>query len=403
MINQSSEKRRLYLDHAATSFPKPPVVHEAMSSYALEVGASAGRGAYREALETGDMLLDCRRRLNRLFNGENPDHFIFTLNCTDALNLAMRGLVDPSRQKHVICTEIDHNSILRPLMAMQQRSWIDLTIVRVDPHTGLVDLDELRKSFQRNTRFVAITHASNVSGTIQPIREIGAIAREHDAILIVDAAQSAGHIDIDVQRDNIDVLCAPGHKGLLGPLGTGVLYIRPGVEKLMMNVREGGTGSLSEEPFQPDLMPDRFEAGSHNAIGIAGLSAAVQWILDQSVEQLRRHELALARTFLHGLQEIEGLRLLGPHDESNRIAVFSVRMPDLAPAELSAILESSFGILSRSGLHCAPLAHRAFGTIETGGTTRLSMGPFVTVKDVEFAFAALSEVASSLHATRRAR
>jgi cysteine desulfurase family protein len=401
MNAQTPESNRLYLDHAATSFPKPPAVHEAMRDHATRLGASAGRGAYREALETGDKLDECRKRLNRLFNGQNPNHFIFTLNCTDALNLAIRGLVDPRRRCHVICAQIDHNSILRPLISMRDRSWIDLTIVRIDPQTGNVDLDELRKSLRSDTRCITITHASNVSGTVQPIREIGRIAREHAVPLVVDAAQSAGHIDIDVQRDCIDLLCAPGHKGLLGPLGTGFLYIRPGVEKLLMNIREGGTGSLSEEPRQPDIMPDRFEAGSHNAIGIAGLSAALDWVLHQGIANLREHELGLMSEFLDGIQRIESLSLIGPNTVKDRVAVFSVRVDELAPAELSAILESSFGILSRSGLHCAPLAHEAFGTLATGGTTRLSLGPFVTVRDVKYAVDALSEIAGSVSVGRR--
>jgi selenocysteine lyase/cysteine desulfurase len=221
--------RRLYLDNAATSRPKPKAVHEAMARYATELGASAGRGAYLEAVETGELMNECRRRLNRLFHGERAEHFIFTLNCSDALNIAIKGLIDPYVKGHAICTYIDHNSILRPLRAMEERGWSQTTRVPVDGITGLVDPDEIRKAIRPDTRLIAITHVSNVTGTIQPIREIGRIAREAEIPFVVDAAQSAGHVPIDVQADGIDLLAAPGHKGLLGPLGTGFLYIRPGL------------------------------------------------------------------------------------------------------------------------------------------------------------------------------
>jgi cysteine desulfurase family protein len=386
--------RRLYLDNAATSYPKPRQVPEAMNAYMRDTGASAGRGAYQEALESAALLTECRRRLCRLFHGENPAHFVFTLNCTDALNLAMKGLVDPSRKSHVICTEIDHNSVLRPIQAMVERGWVDQTCVRIDPASGLLDPDDVRKAIRGDTRFIAVAHASNVIGTVQDIRRIGAIAREHGVPFILDAAQSAGHIPIDVQADHIDLLAAPGHKGLLGPLGTGFLYVRPGLESRLQPTREGGTGSLSEQPRQPDIMPDRYESGSHNAVGIAGLSQGVHWIMQQGIEQLAAHDLDLARTFIEGISDIPGLRYFGPQGIRSRIGVFSVRIDALDPHELSAILEASYGILTRPGLHCAPLVHRAIGTLDSGGTTRFSFGPFLGKQDVKFAADVLAEIAS---------
>ncbi|HSZ59380.1 MAG TPA: aminotransferase class V-fold PLP-dependent enzyme [Tepidisphaeraceae bacterium] len=385
--------RRLYLDNAATSFPKPPGVTEAMVRYAQELGASAGRGAYREALETGAMIGECRRRLNRLFNDQDPDHFVFTLNCSDALNLAIKGLVDPRENGHAICSRIDHNSILRPLRAMEENGWISATRVPVEGSTGLVDPEEIRKAIRRDTRLIALTHVSNVTGTVQPIREIGRIARGHGVPFIVDAAQSAGHLPIDVQADLIDLLAAPGHKGLLGPLGTGFLYIRAGLEKKLRPLKEGGTGSASESDRQPDFMPDRFESGSHNAIGIAGLSAALQWILDRGVEELALHDRQLTLTFIEGISDIEGLTYYGPRGPRHRTGVFSVRLEGYDPHELSAVLEGSYGILTRSGIHCAPLAHEAIGTASLGGTTRFSFGPFVTAQDVQFAADALAQIA----------
>jgi cysteine desulfurase family protein len=384
------------MDNAATSFPKPREVVGAMTRFMREVGASAGRGAYREAVEAGSFIAECRRRLCRLFNGERPENFIFTLNCTDSLNLAIKGIIDPSAPKaHVICAEIDHNSILRPIQAMVDRGWIEQTRVRIDPQTGLVDPDDVRKAIRQNTRLIAIGQASNVTGTVQPIRQIGAIARENAVPFLVDAAQSAGHVPIDVQADNIDLLAAPGHKGLLGPLGTGFLYIRPGMEKLVRPTREGGTGSVSEEPRQPDLMPDRYESGSHNAVGIVGLSEGIKWILEQGIETLAAADLDLVRTFIDGVSNIDGLTYYGPQGVKNRTGVFSVRIEGLDPHELSSILEASYGILTRSGIHCAPLIHQNLGTLESGGTTRFSFGPFLSKQDVKFATDVLAEVATS--------
>jgi cysteine desulfurase family protein len=384
----------LYLDNAATSFPKPRGVMEAMARYAAELGASAGRGAYQEAVETGAILTDCRRRLNRLFSGQNPDHFIFTLNCSDSLNLAIKGLIDPRDSGHAICTHIDHNSILRPLRAMEEYGWIETTRVPLESSSGLVDPDDIRKAIRPDTRLIAITHVSNVTGTIQPIRQIGQIAREAGVPFIVDAAQSAGHLPIDVQADLVDLLAAPGHKGLLGPLGTGFLYIRPGLERILRPLKEGGTGSVSELDRQPEFMPDKYESGSHNAIGIAGLNEGVRWIAEQTVEKLAAHELDLVRTFLDGI-DIEGLNCYGPPGVKHRTGVFSIRLEGYDPQELAALLETSYGTLTRAGIHCAPLAHEAIGTAASGGTTRLSFGPFVSRQDVQYATDALAQIAMS--------
>jgi cysteine desulfurase family protein len=383
------------MDNAATSFPKPLTVTDAMVRYARELGASAGRGAYAEAIETGSLITECRRRLNKLFNGQNPDHFIFTLNCSDALNLGIKGLIHPGQKSHAICTHIDHNSILRPLNALADDHLVDVTRVPVDGKTGLVDPDAIRKAIRPDTKLIAITHISNVTGTVQPIRLIGQIAREHDVPFIVDAAQSAGHVPIDVQADGIDLLAAPGHKALLGPLGTGFLYLRPGMERIVRTIREGGTGSVSEDDRQPDFLPDKYEPGSHNAIGIIGLSEGVKYVLDQTTEKLAAHDLDLVRVFLEGISNVDGLTSFGPQGVRNRVGVFSVRIDGYDPQELSAILESQFGILTRSGIHCAPLAHKAIGTLETGGATRFSFGPFLSKQDVKFATDALAEIAMS--------
>ena len=393
----NNEPRRLYMDNAATSFPKPPGVTEAMVRYATDLGASAGRGAYHEAVETGALIAQCRQRLNKLFHGENPNHFIFALNCSDALNLAIKGIVHHSslttHHSHCISSHIDHNSILRPLNALEDAGLVTQTRVPVDPSTGLVDPNDIKRAIRPDTRLIAITHASNVTGTVQPLREIGRIARERGIPFIVDAAQSAGHLPIDVQADLIDLLAAPGHKGLLGPLGTGFLYLRPGLEKQMTTLREGGTGSVSENDRQPDFLPDRFEPGSHNAIGIIGLSEGVKWVTERTVERLAAHELDLTRTFIDGASDVDGLTYFGPRGVKNRCGVFSVRVEGFEPYELAAVLESQYGILTRPGLHCAPLAHAALKTTDCGGTTRLSFGPFLSVQDVKYATDALAEIA----------
>ena len=374
---------RLYLDNAATSFPKPDAVTEAMTDYAQRLGASPARGAYDEAKEAGRLVRQCRERLCELIGGQSADHIIFTLNTTDALNLAIRGLV--RQGDHLITTDFDHNSVLRPFHALEQRGTAHQTRVACDGETGLVDPEAIRQAIRPETRLIAIVHGSNVTGTLQPVREIGRIAREHDIPLIVDAAQSIGHLPIDVQRDHIDLLAFPGHKGLLGPLGTGGLYIRPGLEKRLQTVREGGTGSISEQPVQPEFMPDRFESGSHNAIGLIGLSEGVKWILDQGIDNLWAHEQRLIDLMLQGLdpEHTPGLTLFGPPTRDHRCGVFSIRIEGYdQPLKLSETLEQQFGILTRSGVHCAPLAHETVGTRQCGGTTRFSLGPFVTEEDV---------------------
>jgi selenocysteine lyase/cysteine desulfurase len=291
---------------------------------------------------------------------------------------------------------LDHNSVLRPFNALADQMGAGQTRVECEPHTGLVDPDDIRKAIRPDTRLIAIVHGSNVTGTMQPIREVGRIAREHDIPFVVDAAQTLGHVPIDVEADCIDLLAAPGHKGLLGPLGTGVLYIRPGMEQRLVTTKEGGTGSVSEIDSQPDFMPDRFEPGSHNAIGIIGLSEGVKWILDRGVDELWRHEFELIATMIEGLSEtgaMPGLTLYGPQTVAHRCGVFSVRVDGFDhPQALSDKLEQDYGILTRSGIHCAPLAHKTFDTHAVNGMTRFSFGPFLSKLDVMFATDALGQI-----------
>ena len=388
-----SEATRIYLDNAATSFPKPPGVLAAMTDYAQRLGVGAGRGAYAEALDAGETLLACRREIAELINAPDPRGIIFTLNCTDALNLALRGLIDPFNPGHVVCSALDHNSVLRPIHAMARQWHLAFDIVPADPRETLLDPAAVRRAIRPETQYVVLTHASNVTGAIQPLAEIAAVCRTAGVPLIVDAAQSMGHMPIDVQEHGIDLLAAPGHKGLLGPLGTGVLYVSPAMAGRLRPLREGGTGSRSHEPEQPADLPDRFESGTHNAIGIAGLLAGVRWLRGQGPDRLLAHERALAEMFLKGIEGIPGLTRYGPRDPARRVGVISLRLEGFDPQELSAALESGYGILTRSGIHCAPLLHRLIGTLAAGGTTRFSVGPFTTPQDIHRATQALAELA----------
>lgn len=393
--------RRLYFDNAATSFPKPHRVHDAMFRYATEVGASPGRGAYAEAREGGRLITLCRQRINTLINGQDPDHVVFTLNATDALNLAIKGIVanrrvaGPHQHVHLVTTAMEHNSVLRPFNALIEHDpAIEWTCVTGDPVTGLVDPADIARVLRPDTALVAVIHASNVTGTLQPVAEIGRLCRERSVPLLVDAAQSLGHVPIDVQDMNIDLLAFPGHKGLLGPLGTGGLYLKPGLEQHVLPLREGGTGTVSESDIHPEAMPQRYEPGSHNTVGIVGLCEGVGWILDRGIETVHAHEQRLIATMLDGLRDLP-LRLIGPQGTDHRVGVFSVAHESIPPSELADLLEQQHGVLVRPGLHCAPRAHALMGTLpDTGqvGTVRFSFGPFLTEDDVAYTCSALRDI-----------
>ena len=382
---------RIYFDNAATSFPKPDCVHEAMARYARGVGASAGRGAYREAGEAGEIIDAARKSVGELINAGDANHIIMMLNCTEGLAVAIKGVVTEPGD-HVITTRMEHNSVLRPLGALQEQMGIEVTYIPADG-TGLVDPDEFRRAVRPNTKLIALVHGSNVCGTVEDVAAVGEIAREFDVAYLVDAAQTVGHLPIDVETMAVDMMAFPGHKGLLGPLGTGLLYVRPGFEKRLRTLIEGGTGSRSEVAKQPDFMPDRFEAGSHNVVGIAGLNEGVRYVLERGIDSLRDHERRLCSAFLEGTSDVEGLKVYGPKDCDKQIGVFSVRLEGYEPMELAAVLEERFGLLCRSGLHCAPFAHEGLGTFEGGGTTRFSTGAFTTLDDIERASSALAEIA----------
>jgi cysteine desulfurase family protein len=384
---------RIYMDNAATSFPKPPAVLEAMVNFARHCGASAGRGAYAEAKGCEQMLSACRQRVARLIHAESPQRIVFAMNCSEALIIAIRGLLNTApRGSEAVALAMEHNSVLRPLNALAEQTGLVPRIIPCDGRTGLVDPDDVRRAITPKTRLVACQHASNVTGTLQPVAAVAALAREAGVPCLVDAAQSAGHVPIDVQAWGADFVAFPGHKGLLGPLGTGVLYVRPGAEKHLPTMKEGGTGTISEQPVQPASMPDKYEIGSHNAIGLAGLSEGAAWLLARGVDQLHAHQRRLCGLFLEQVGGVEHLTVYGPTNLDDRMGVFSVNIAGWAPSDLAAAMEADFGILTRSGVHCAPLAHRTIGT-HPAGTCRFSFGPFTTEEHVRKAAAALATIA----------
>ena len=383
---------RIYLDNAATSFPKPEPVYAAIDGYNRRNGASIGRSAYGAAVEASAIVQRCRKKIADLFGAESPERIVFTFNGTDSLNLALHGLLGAG--DHVVTSQVEHNSVLRPLSELRRNLGVDTTVVAANA-AGTIDPAEIQRALRPNTKLIALIHASNVTGAIQPIADVGKIARDAGTLFLVDAAQSAGHLPIDLRELPIDLLACPGHKGLLGPLGTGVLYVRPGVEQQLASARQGGTGTRSEEDVQPQTLPDKYESGNHNAPGLVGLEAAVSWLLERGTGSIHQHERSLVRKLLEGLSEIPGLACHGPARAHDRVGAVSVSLDGFDPQDVSAILDQNFGIETRAGLHCAPGAHRAIGSFESGGTVRLSVGPFTTFDDMAAATHALREIAGA--------
>ena len=377
----------MYFDNAATSWPKPESVYTAMDQFFRRYGANPGRGGHAMAIEAEHVMGRARNRIAKFFNAESPDRVIFTLNATDALNMAIKGMVKPG--DHVISSMLEHNSVTRPLVGLQQRGVISLDRVRCG-HEGLIDPRDIEERINKDTALIAVTHCSNVTGTLQPIEEIARLAKEREVPLLVDGSQSAGVCDIDLRAMGIDLFAAPGHKGLLGPTGTGVLYVREGLELTWF--REGGTGSESELAVHPTQMPYRLEGGTPNTLGIAGLSAAVEFLEAQEPGAILNHERALSRRLIDGLDGMPGVSIQGSLKEEQRLGLVSMTIEDMEPVDVSAILDQSFGIATRAGLHCSPVMHEMLGTLPQG-TLRFSFGFANTAEDVDKALAAIKEIA----------
>jgi cysteine desulfurase / selenocysteine lyase len=387
----------VYLDNAATSHPKPPSVLEAVVDYHVRLPASAGRGAYREAREAGEMLLELRRRFAALIGApEAPERVVFGLNGTDALNLAIKGVVRPG--DHVVATRMDHNSVLRPLHALRNAGVATVDFADADDD-GFVRPESIEALLKPTTRLVVLPHATNVSGTLQDATTVGALAKARGALFLLDAAQTAGCVPIDVEAMRVDLLACPGHKALLGPQGTGLLWMRPGVD--VAPLREGGTGSRSDSPRQPDFLPDRLEPGAHNGPGLAGLAAALRFVESAGVARIEARKRELSRRLVDGLRALPSARLLGPTDPSRRISVVSVAFDGVTPERLASALDERYAIKARAGFHCAPFAHERFGTTSQGGAVRFSPGPFTSDAELDRLFNGLRALLPELRRADR--
>lgn len=379
----------IYLDNAATSYPKPEAVYEAVLHHMKNFGANPGRSGHQLALEAGRGIFRTRELIAELFRIENPMQIIFTSNATEALNLAIKGVL--KKGDHVITSSMEHNSVLRPIKALESIG-VENTIVGCASDGSLCP-EDIKKAIKSNTKMVVLTHASNVTGTIMPIEEVGKITKEAGILFLVDGAQTAGVYDINVKEMNIDLLALPGHKGLMGPQGTGILYIREGID--VMHFKEGGTGSKSEELIQPIMLPDRYESGTPNTPGIVGLGAGVEFILKEGLDKIRNHEKQLTHYFIEELKKIDLVKIYGPKDAEKQGAVISINIGDEDSSEIAFILDKVFNIAIRSGLHCASMAHKTIKSLEQG-TVRFSIGYFNTKDDIDKAIEAIKDICEQL-------
>ncbi|MDA1214124.1 MAG: aminotransferase class V-fold PLP-dependent enzyme [Planctomycetota bacterium] len=382
---------RIYLDNAATSFPKPEAVYRAVETYHRELGTAVGRGAYRVSIAVSQKLRSCRNRAAVLLGAESPERIVFTFNGTDSLNTVIHGLFSQQSGGHVVTTAAEHNSVLRPLRMLERRKHCDVSVVPLDD-VGRFASGDIERALRRETRLVAITHVSNVTGTVQPIEEVVEVCRLRRIPVLLDAAQSAGHLPIDLKTLPVDFLACPGHKGLFGPLGTGILYIRSGLEDRVDSIRQGGTGTQSELDEQPSEVPEKYESGNHNAPGLVGLDEGLAYVQERTVIMLHEHELTLTAQLLEGLNGISKVTVYGPREIEGRVGVVSFNVAGYSSQDVAAILDASTGIEVRSGLHCAPLIHRALGTAERGGTVRISIGGMNTADDIDRAIDAIRQL-----------
>ena len=380
----------IYLDNASTTFPKAPNVASAMADYITNCGININRGSYSLAYDVEDIIYTTRQRLHTLFNGHDPSHVIFTQNVTMSLNMVIKGLLKAG--DHVLVSSMEHNAVMRPLTQLLDKG-ITFDTIPCDS-TGSIQMDSIEPLIRPNTVALIINHASNICGTIQPLESIGPICKAHNLQFIVDAAQTAGVIPIDVKACHIDALCFTGHKGLLGPQGIGGIILTKEMAQNLTPLIAGGTGSFSHLETMPTHMPDTFEAGTLNLPGIMGLNEGLSYIESQGMENIHNHELALTQAFLEGLQSIDGINIVGKQNIQDRTAVVSITIDGMDPASIAYELESTYYIMTRVGLHCAPRAHQTLGTYPEG-TVRFSFGYANTLKDVESALSALNTIVKS--------
>jgi cysteine desulfurase / selenocysteine lyase len=380
----------IYLDNSATSFPKPDVVYDFMKDFYCKHGVSPGRSGFDAAIETGELVTDTRKMLTKLFNGGGDfNRLTFSYNATDSLNLIIQGIVE--KGMHVITTRLEHNSVLRPLYSLEQKGLCEVTYLPFDK-AGYVDPDDVKKAIRPNTKLVVCTHCSNVIGTIQPIEQIGKICKENGLIFVVDGSQGAGAVEMDMQKENVDVYIFTGHKCLMGPTGIGGSYVREGIT--INHTRYGGTGVRSAVLGHLEEYPYRLEYGTMNILGVSGLYAGVKWVNEQGIGNLHNREMALWSKLRDGLANINGVTLYCADSAENHNPVLSLNINGFEAGDVGTMLDVDYDIACRTGLQCAPKVHEGIGTFDIHGTVRLSIGAFNTEAEVETAITAVKEIAS---------
>lgn len=379
---------KVYLDYGATSFKKPNEVFNKMEAFFKGNNTNAGRGGYRLAIEAGKIIFNTRIQLKFLFNVPLKDHVIFTKNVTESLNIAIKGLV--KKGDHILISSIEHNSVYRVVEHLKQEGIIEYDVIPVN-EKGEFPIEEMKKYIKVNTNLCIINHASNVSGHIMPIEEIGKLCKEYNIHFIVDGAQSAGLMKVDVEELGCDVYCFTGHKHLMGPMGTGGFVLKDDLANKMNTLIDGGTGSFSEDPAMPLVLPDRFEAGTLNGVGIAGLNGALDFLLAKDLDDILTQEKDLHDRLYQGIKDIPGIQFYGDMTVS-KLPVLSFNIKGLDSGELAGLLDYKYGIMTRSGLHCSPLAHQTFGSV--GGSIRLSLGYFTTKEEIDYTIQTLNRLGS---------
>lgn len=378
----------IYMDNAATSWPKPSNVSAAITHYIEHVGANPGRSGHSLSIEAGRIVESARESIAELFGMNNPLQVVFSSNGTEALNLALYGLLRPG--DHVITSSVEHNSVMRPLRHLQEDG-VELTVVDCEAD-GTLDCSLIEAAIKPNTTLIALNHASNVVGTLLPITEVGCIARKHNLLMLVDTAATAGAVPIDMNKDCIDLLAFTGHKSLLGPTGTGGLVIGERVDiSRLRPLKRGGTGSKSECEEQPTVLPDIFESGTLNVMGLAGLDAGVKWVLEKGIESIQNSHQKQAQFILDGLNDIDGIKVYGTMDSMQQVDTISFNIDGLSPSEAGFILDEEFDIQCRIGLHCSPAAHKTIGTFPDG-TIRFAPGIFTSEQDLAKAIDAVRQI-----------
>ena len=367
----------IYLDNAATSYPKPEAVANAVYDFMVNNGSSSGRGSYKKAMQSDYIVYECRKLIGKLFNFNDPKKVVFTSNITDSLNIVMRGIL--KENDHVITSSLEHNAVWRCLKTLEKERNIKIDTVECT-EDGITNPEDVRKYIKDDTALIVFTHASNVLGTVQPIREIGKIARENNITFLVDAAQSAGAMKIDVKEDNIDILAFTGHKSLMGPMGTGGLVINTDI--YINPQKAGGTGGDSSYEYQPEYYPNHLEAGTSNVSGIAGLREAVKFLNKVGVENIHSKEMELTKYALEKLQTVKDIEIYGPKDITKMLSVISFNIKDKRPEDIGSMLDQKYDIMLRAGLHCAPTAHDIIGT-KKRGTLRIGIGYFNEKEDID--------------------